>query len=389
MSSRRRLQAIGIFILISFTTALSWFQAFTAVGPLLPDRNLIEVGGSPLIWLNRQACRWLGVCELYGSRYKLSNEVLGETGLHGNPVADTPIDAGIEESSGLGDRTNRSWSASEIPDYVLEHAPLVHLYSKEKFWPCDVAEHLLHVTPNLNYTPMQFQYRSLNLTNLDDLNEWDDGRFVFLTSNDNVEDRPDWLSGHMNIPDKYEEYNELSNTDDDGQEISNAQDDELPRLVKKKSGGMSHPKLSIAQEDRNKHNARWRAHQQWKKVRPGPSAIDTLVNMQHQSKLLRRPKQGGRSDAPAVLIVVDKGNGVVDAFWFFFYSYNLGNVVFNIRFGNHVGDWEHTLVRFEHGKPKYVYFSEHNFGSAYGYGAVEKIGKRVSHIRSMHHEEFE
>jgi len=77
-----------------------------------------------------------------------------------------------------------------------------------------------------------------------------------------------------------------------------------------------------------------------------------------------------------VLVVIEKDNGVVDAFFFFFYSYNLGNKVFNVRFGNHVGDWEHTVVRFQHGKPKAVFFSEHSFGEAYTYDALEKIGKR-------------
>jgi hypothetical protein len=92
---------------------------------------------------------------------------------------------------------------------------------------------------------------------------------------------------------------------------------------------------------------------------------------------------GGRSDAPAVLVVVEKDNGVVDAFFFFFYSYNLGNKVFNVRFGNHVGDWEHTVVRFQHGKPKAVFFSEHSFGEAYTYGALEKIGKRVRKLGTL------
>lgn len=92
----------------------------------------------------------------------------------------------------------------------------------------------------------------------------------------------------------------------------------------------------------------------------------------------RSNAKAGRSGAPAVLVVVDKGNGVVDAFWFFFYSFNQGNMVFNIRFGNHVGDWEHTLVRFRDGEPESVFLSEHDFGEAYTYKAVEKIGKRVS-----------
>ena len=202
----------------------------------------------------------------------------------------------------------------EIPQYVLDYAPLVHLYSEEQFWPCDIKEHLFHVTPELNYTPIQ-GLPPLNLTNLDQLNQFEQGRHVFLTSNDNVEDRPDWLSGQINIPDDYT-------------------DDAIPDSSKSQR---------------------------------------TMDNSPKQ-------RHGGHSDAPAVLLTVDKGDGIVDAFWFFFYSYNLGNLVFNIRFGNHVGDWEHTLIRFEHGKPKIVFVSEHFFGSAYSYSAIEKIANRVSMI---------
>ena len=201
---------------------------------------------------------------------------------------------------------------NKIPQYVLDYAPLVHLYSEEQFWPCDIKEHLFHVTPELNYTPIQ-GLPQLNLTNLDQLNEFEEGRHVYLTSNDNVEDRPDWLSGQINIPDDY--------TDDE--------------------------------------------------------KFDSFKSQPTMAKSLKQ-RHGGHSDAPAVLLTVDKGDGIVDAFWFFFYSYNLGNLVFNIRFGNHIGDWEHTLIRFEHGRPKIVFVSEHFFGSAYSYSAVEKIGNRVS-----------
>lgn len=210
------------------------------------------------------------------------------------------------------DLANDSRVTHEIPQYVLDYAPLVHLYSEEQFWPCDIKEHLFHITPELNYTPIQ-GLPQLNLTNLDQLNQFEAGRHVFLTSNDNVEDRPDWLGGQINIPDDF--------TDDE------------------KTGQLD------SQTNRGK---------------------------------IRKQSHGGHSDAPAVLLTIDKGNGIVDAFWFFFYSYNLGNIVFNIRFGNHIGDWEHTLIRFQHGKPKVVFVSEHFFGSAYSYSAVEKIGKRVS-----------
>lgn len=50
--------------------------------------------------------------------------------------------------------------------------------------------------------------------------------------------------------------------------------------------------------------------------------------------------------------------------------------VLGLSFGNHVGDWEHTMVRFVNGVPDIVYYSAHSGGSAYKYTAVEKIGDR-------------
>lgn len=40
--------------------------------------------------------------------------------------------------------------------------------------------------------------------------------------------------------------------------------------------------------------------------------------------------------------------------------------------GNHVGDWEHTMVRFANGVPTGVWFSQHANGQAFRYSAVEK-----------------
>ncbi|KAL9023257.1 MAG: hypothetical protein Q9196_007312, partial [Gyalolechia fulgens] len=220
-------------------------------------------------------------------------------------VSTPEVDASAKESN----------VSQDIPSYVFDFAPLVHLYSGEKFWPCDIADHLEHVTPYLNYTQIRATSSNLNLSNLEQLNEYERGRFVYLTSDDNVEARPDWLEGEKNIPNDPE------------------------AAYERPSGHRKH--------------------------RQKPLSADGTAQI-----------HGGRSDAPAVLIVLDKGNGIIDAFWFFFYSYNLGNLVFNVRFGNHVGDWEHTLIRFHHGKPQYVFLSEHFFGQAYTYHAVEKLGQR-------------
>lgn len=223
-----------------------------------------------------------------------------------------------------------------IPFYVFKHAPLIHLYSREEFWPCEMPDHLSHITPYHNYEPLPSTRNHYNLRNLDELNR--DGRFVYLQSKDNVEDRPNWLSGRKNIP--------------VGLDVSN-KDDLLSRD-------------NLFYSDKAAHIAQ-----------------DPLLSTRKDARQMRQPKQrnehrqGGRSSAPAVLVTIDKGNGIVDAFWFFFYCYNLGNKVLNIRFGNHVGDWEHTLVRFKNGEPHEVFFSEHSWGEAYTWNAVEKYGQRV------------
>ena len=204
-----------------------------------------------------------------------------------------------------------------VPDYVLDYAPYVHLYSGEQYWPCDIAKHLLHTTPYLNYTPARAQSDHETLSTLDDLNKW--GHYAYLTSNDDVVDHPEWLTGKSNIPE-------------------------------------SRPQCEHGTKGINDHHDH--------------DNNDSAGSCGH--------KKPGYSDAPAILIVVEKEDGVVDAFWFFFYSFNKGNTVFNVRFGNHIGDWEHTTVRFVNGEPSAVFLSEHDFGDAYTYDAIEKKGKRVS-----------
>ncbi|KAJ5214827.1 hypothetical protein N7468_010506 [Penicillium chermesinum] len=325
-------------------------------------------------WLDRKACRWLSICGLahlqkahspFGHRDPASWTSLDE------PDAEPDAEPGLWSSFWTSGANQSEWAAEErskreIPDYVFEYAPLVHLYSQEQFWPSDIAEHLYHTTPSLNYTPIQADGGRLTLNDLDRLNEFN-GRHVFLTSNDNVESRPPWLEGEANIPkndrekDPVDEMRPGWDEQPDPTDPGDAEDtddwtdlrDEQTRVEQER------------EQARLWDQARKRFRQELRKRYGGKKPQEPLAG-----------SPGGRSDAPAVLLTIDKGNGVVDAFWFFFYSFNLGNAVFNIRFGNHVGDWEHCLVRFHHGKPKALFFSAHTAGEAYRYEAVEKIGRR-------------
>ncbi|KAF2104779.1 hypothetical protein NA57DRAFT_70985 [Rhizodiscina lignyota] len=77
------------------------------------------------------------------------------------------------------------------------------------------------------------------------------------------------------------------------------------------------------------------------------------------------------------VIVNDKGDGNVDAFYMYFYSYNWGGevVVLGLNVGNfddHVGDWEHNMIRFANGTPTYVWYSQHANGEAFKYDILDK-----------------
>lgn len=346
-------------------------------------------------WMERKTCQWFGFCGI--THLNRSKWVSKSHRKAGDGVQEALTDKhtfDLSEFWTSGKSRPEDWSEDEralreIPQYVLDHAPLMHLFSGEKFWPCDIADHLIHTTPHLNYTPLQAKSDHPNLTNLDELNDF--GRFVYLQSDDNVEERPAWLGGESNVPTKPD-----SDDDDDDwaryPDWDGRVDGELPD-----------------EHDRPWYEAGIGDTRDKGGERPNPTApnqarpTDTVEGEEllyedgyvppadREPRMVRRTldwtagkkhgSPGGRSDAPAVLVAIDKGHGVVDAFWFFFYSYNLGNVVLNVRFGNHVGDWEHTVVRFHHGKPKAVFFSEHSFGEAYAWEAVEKIGKRVSFPR--------
>jgi len=54
-----------------------------------------------------------------------------------------------------------------------------------------------------------------------------------------------------------------------------------------------------------------------------------------------KPDADGKTgDAKScAVIVVDKGNGMVDAFYMYFYAFNWGGIVLDKNLGNHVGDW--------------------------------------------------
>lgn len=96
----------------------------------------------------------------------------------------------------------------------------------------------------------------------------------------------------------------------------------------------------------------------------------------------------------AAIIVNDRGQGNVDAFYMYFTAYNWGGRLLDSDVDEHVGvsfvspenvtyslrdmsqDWEHNMIRFANGKPTQVWYSQHGFGEAFTYDCLEKQGDR-------------
>jgi hypothetical protein len=342
-------------------------------------------------WLDRNACRWMGLCGLAhyhpdppaGSRRYRPRADLKRRGR--NVVVDEPDNVEKEHDmgyAGWGDGFGREGKLSpddfvdddrvlkDVPQFVLDAAPLIHLYSKEEFWPSDIGEHLLHTEPYTNHTTLNISDHTVY--NLHELNEGRRGRFVFMQSQDDVESRPSWLGSSSNKPKPYPEDDEEEEDVETHIEFVEAEVTQEDKETwfdpygpgpKVASPNIASPKSSSFRVQAQTFQAQT-PRRQSRKSRRDQSLI--------QPPFLAQPSPSGRSPAPAILILVDKGHGILDAFWFYFYSYNLGTTVLNIRFGNHIGDWEHSLIRFHHGVPKAVFFSAHSGGTAYSYNAVEK-----------------
>lgn len=109
-------------------------------------------------------------------------------------------------------------------------------------------------------------------------------------------------------------------------------------------------------------------------VSEGPKWLDGVV-----------PDTSGKTNdaTSAAIIVNDHGGGFVDAFYMYFYAYNQGNTVLFHELGDHIGDWEHNMIRFKDGVPQVIWYSQHGNGEAYVYKAVEKEGIRPISYAAM------
>ena len=180
-----------------------------------------------------------------------------------------------------------------FPQYAIDNAPLIWLHSDDPYMPSDIAEHVLHTTPRINFESVSDPLPLLDLDNLSLLNRYGkDGTEVFLAAVEDVTVFPEWVFGET--------------PDDDGA----------------------------------LHN----------------STACAVVTVEHQ---------------------VSNQQNVLDVFYFYFYSWNEGADITQVlpplnklfrdskpgdHFGNHLGDWEHNMIRFVDQVPVGIYFSHHSDG---------------------------
>ncbi|KAI2624974.1 hypothetical protein GGR54DRAFT_594344 [Hypoxylon sp. NC1633] len=362
---RLTIVAIILVVVVFITTFLPRF-----LNPVPPSKEKQKadqawIDTSPY-WLDRQACRWVSLCGLWHLKADPPAKPKNKDGNHRHDLRHVlrkePVFTVVTENSG------KKKQSRGIPDYVLNYAPLVHLYSQEFFWPSDIADHVEHMVPDLDEDSWRFnESKTLTLSNLNELSS--ELGFEHVTSKDDVESRPRWLHSKMNIPVAFGDegdgnvgHNQDSFPDtrfiDDTTWLDVDREHPLQRISdpRKLPGGIRQQQPLVRQSRANRFREQQRRISQ------------SARNAQN------KPDESGYSRAPVTLVLVDKGSGIVDAFWFFFYAYNLGQTVLGTRYGNHVGDWEHCMIRFESGVPRAVFFSEHEGGQAYAWHAVEKRG---------------
>ncbi|CAK3781545.1 Hypothetical predicted protein [Lecanosticta acicola] len=118
------------------------------------------------------------------------------------------------------------------------------------------------------------------------------------------------------------------------------------------------------------------------------SNSDPTTNPRPQYLSGVRPDANGKTENAVSSVIITTAhpeNQTLDAFYFYFYAFDYGGDYPSIgdpfigNIGNHVGDWEHNMIRFNSttGLPLQVWYSQHASGQAFTYAATEKYGKEA------------
>ncbi|KAB8290422.1 hypothetical protein EYC80_010854 [Monilinia laxa] len=107
------------------------------------------------------------------------------------------------------------------------------------------------------------------------------------------------------------------------------------------------------------------------------STVDVTTSPAYLTGVVPSSTTGRTQNAISCAVILsDHGDGLMDVYYMYFYAYNQGNTVLGQELGDHIGDWEHNMIRFVNGTPQAIWYSQHGNGEAFLYSVVEKSGKR-------------
>ncbi|KAG4027118.1 hypothetical protein MFRU_033g00880 [Monilinia fructicola] len=107
------------------------------------------------------------------------------------------------------------------------------------------------------------------------------------------------------------------------------------------------------------------------------SNVDVTTSPAYLTGVVPSSATGRTQNAISCAVILsDHGDGLMDAYYMYFYAYNQGNTVLGQELGDHIGDWEHNMIRFVNGTPQAIWYSQHGNGEAFLYSVVEKSGQR-------------
>ncbi|KAL9579286.1 MAG: hypothetical protein Q9212_005195 [Teloschistes hypoglaucus] len=90
------------------------------------------------------------------------------------------------------------------------------------------------------------------------------------------------------------------------------------------------------------------------------TSVDDVTQSPAWLKGVKPDSKGKTNGAKSCAVIVnDHGSGNVDAYYMYFYAFNQGNTVFGQEIGDHVGDWEHNMIRFKNGVPQAICTHDH------------------------------
>lgn len=237
-----------------------------------------------------------------------------------------------------------------IPQFILDYAPMVYLYSEENYYPGDIQTYINKFklcVPSKNYNKIDGLKNLMNELGVVELPEE-----ICIDQEDNLLTAQD-LSTFFNVDLKHNPHDKRASIWFE-RNSGNAQ-----LHINSKHFFMTKKYFNPKADFLKGHKPR--------NMGVSPLAPSNLVVKYHYKR-----------DLSTNEYTVD----YIDAFWGLFYPFNEGAYVMGTGpWGNHLGDWEHILVRFYHSeqgfKPVALWLSAHSGGFAYEF---DKISKHDSNL---------